>query len=238
MWGPIPDRKGIEMTRSFFDEPEAQFAAGSQVFLQGLEGTPPPFNVPGSLVTQYEFLNSTLQELVADCGNPSLRTPTKVAQKRAAKKACRAAAVAIAAIVRAFPGTTDAQLVALSLAPRGPRQARRVPGKAALRIASVSGRTVVGRLSDPSDPTRRGLPPEVDGATVVSYTGSEPPSDVEAWSFVANVSRASFKTTFPATVAPGSKVWLAAFFFNERKQSGEASDPVSTYLGASLSQAA
>jgi hypothetical protein len=48
----------------------------------------------------------------------------------------------------------------------------------------------------------------------------------------------SISVVFPASVAPGSKVWLTAFFFNPRALSGPAATPVSTYLPGGAAMAA
>jgi hypothetical protein len=110
-----------------------------------------------------------------------------------------------------------------------------VPGKAGAEVISVSGQTVLVRIYDPLNPTRRGKPLGVAGATIVSYVGDEPSLNPAEWTFQGNTTRTKVQVAFPSTLTAGTKVWIAAFFFNPRGQSGQACDPVGTNLqGGSL----
>ena len=76
------------------------------------------------------------------------------------------------------------------------------------------------------------------GATVLSYVGAEPPDALGSWKFEGNTGRTTGEVVFPDTVAPGAKVWLTAFWFNARKQSGPACAPVGTNVQFGISMAA
>jgi hypothetical protein len=97
-------------------------------------------------------------------------------------------------------------------------------------IKSVTGNTVRLRIHDPSNPTRRGKPDGVDGISVFSFVGAEPPTGVAGWHFEGNTTRTVIDVAFDGSVAPGSKVWFTSFYFNARAQSGPACAPVSTNL--------
>jgi hypothetical protein len=91
-----------------------------------------------------------------------------------------------------------------------------------LTIVSVNGRLVTVRLSDPANPTRKRMPAGVDGATVLSFVGAAAPADPGQYKYEGGTSRTTFDVLFPEAAEPGTKVWLTAFFFNERKQNGPA----------------
>ena len=100
-----------------------------------------------------------------------------------------------------------------------------------LTVVSVNGRSVRVRMSDPAHPTRRRLPLGVDGATVLSYVGPVAPTIVPGpYKYEGGTARSTFDVLFPNDVAPGTQIWLVAFFFNERKQNGPACAPVGALI--------
>src|SRR5438067_1011799 len=106
-------------------------------------------------------------------------------------------------------------------------------------VLSVFAWTVRIRLYDIASVAMRGKPPGVNGAAVFSHVGETAPTDIGAWQFQGNTGKTNMDVVFPNTIAPGAKVWLTAFWFNGRKQSGPACNPVSTNLqGGSVSMAA
>jgi hypothetical protein len=110
----------------------------------------------------------------------------------------------------------------------------------ALSVVRVDGRLVRIRLADPAHPTRRRLPAGVNGATVMSFVGATPPADPFACRYEGSTSRSEVDVLFPETVAPGTQVWLVAFFFNARKQNGPACAPVGAVInyGSTMPMAA
>ena len=110
----------------------------------------------------------------------------------------------------------------------------------ALSVVRVDGRVVRIRLADPAHPTRRRLPLGVNGATVMSYVGATPPADPFAFKYEGSTSRTTVDVLFPESVAPGTQIWLTAFFFNARKQNGPACAAVGATInyGATMPMAA
>jgi hypothetical protein len=103
----------------------------------------------------------------------------------------------------------------------------------------VTGYTVKIKLHDSASGSKRGKPAGVSGASVFSYAGATAPADISAWKFEGNTSKTAVEVAFPNTTAAGATVWLTAFWFNPRKQSGPACSPVNTNLqGGSVSLAA
>ena len=97
-------------------------------------------------------------------------------------------------------------------------------------FVSVIGRTVKIRLHDSQSPSRRGKPPHIDGASVFSHVGDAPPASISDWKFEGSTTRTVAEINFDSSTPPGAKVWVTAFWFNPRSQSGPACDPVSTHL--------
>ena len=67
-----------------------------------------------------------------------------------------------------------------------------------------------------------------------SFVGSAPPADIGQWVFQGSSTRTTFEVEFPATVPAGSQVFLCAFWFNPRSQSGPACQPISAYLAGGV----
>jgi hypothetical protein len=85
----------------------------------------------------------------------------------------------------------------------------------------------------------RGKPPGVKGSSILSYVGENAPDEMSQWKFEGNTTRSTLDVEFPPTVPAGAKVWLTAFWFNPRMQSGQACTPQFTNLQyGGLSQAA
>ena len=81
-----------------------------------------------------------------------------------------------------------------------------------------------------SDTGTRGKPHGVSGAMVFSSVGEEPPTSVGDWRFETLVSKSKFDLQFPATLPPGTRIWLTAMWLSHRKQTGQPSAPVGTNL--------
>lgn len=99
-----------------------------------------------------------------------------------------------------------------------------------LDVLSAVGRSVKVRLHDSANPTRRGKPAGVAGASLFTCVGATPPADISGWTFQGNTSRTTADVQFPAEVPAGATVWLTAFWFNPRAQNGPTCAPVSTNL--------
>lgn len=104
-----------------------------------------------------------------------------------------------------------------------------------LVVVKVDGNTVHVNLRDSQNLSRL-RPDFAKGANVFSYVGAEPPATAEGWFFQGGTTRTRFDVSFDASLPMGTKVWLTAFWKNERDQSGPACQPVPVTLlgGASL----
>lgn len=191
---------------------------------------------------------ATLQTAYADAytiaNNDSTRTPASIVTKNDAKEALINGPGGIRElvdIIQAFPGTTNTMRANLQITVRDTEPSPIDPPASApvLEVMKVWGRQVTVRIKVTADSETRGKPEGVAGATVLRAVGENPPSNEEGWKFVGNTGRTSYTFNLPDTVEPGSKVWITAFWFNPRKQSGPGATPVYTMTNnAGLSQAA
>jgi hypothetical protein len=108
-----------------------------------------------------------------------------------------------------------------------------------IEIETLNGWSVKIRLFDTQTSGRRGKLPGTAGASIFSFVGANPPTDLSEYQFEGNTGKVVVDLTFPNSLPAGTKVWITAFWFNNRKQSGPMSAPISANLpGGSVSMAA
>lgn len=174
--------------------------------------------------TLHELFGAKLK-LVA----PGVRNQVAVAEKNEVRDDLKDRARALARIIDGAnvsnPTKIDLGMTVRSMPTRIP-----VPAfSPTVEITSVVGHTVSVRIHGPN-PTRRGLSDGCDGIAVFSFAGEICPTDPSKFSFEANTTKMQFDIQFPESVVPGTTVWITAMFFNERKQSGVAANPISTKI--------
>ena len=220
---------------------DAELVAWSTNFDTRITATPTAFGLTAPLATAYATLHDAYVAAYTAASNDGTRSKSLVATKDAAKLALLANARDLYQIVQGTPSVTDAQRQDLGVTVRK-TEPTPVPAPAlapGLLVKSVSGWTARIRLVDAGDTASRGKPAGVNGASVFSHVGATPPADISNWKFEGNTGRTTLDVLFPSATAPGAAVWLTAFWFNSRKQSGPACAPVSTNLpGGSVSMAA
>jgi hypothetical protein len=229
------------MVRRTLPETDLALLAWSLNFLTQISATPAVFGLTPEKVAAYATVHEDYAAAMAAC-DPAIRSQVATAAKNAARAALRTQARMLMSTVRGTPGVSDAQKIALGFALRGTASATPVPVAApGIDVLAVSGWTVNVRLRDLSS-SRRGRPDGASGATLFSYVGTEgqePPTALSAWSFEANTGRTRTTVVFPHTLAPGSKVWITACWFNGSNRYGPAAVPVGVHLvGGSVSRAA
>jgi hypothetical protein len=190
------------------------------------------FGLTTALATAYATLHGSFLTARAAASVPGTRSASLVAAKNTAKAALVANARDLYQIVQGTPSVTNAQREDLGITVRKAEPTPIPPPDAppALVITSVSGWTVSVRLRDSVEAARRGRPLGCAGASVFSFVGATPPGDIASWKFEANTGKTKFDVAFDPSLAPGTRVYLTAFWFSGRKQSGPACAPVGTNL--------
>jgi hypothetical protein len=158
-------------------------------------------------------------------------------QKNQAKVNAKHYAKLLASIINGQATVTDATKIELGLNVRAQPQPWPIPSTSpVIEIEGVSGWVVSIRLKAATSNKRgtvgtlRGKPAGVSGATILSYVGPTPPSDPSAFKFEGSIGQTRAQIAFPTTLPAGTKVWITAFWFNGRKQSGPACAPISSNL--------
>lgn len=171
---------------------------------------------------------------------PDTRTHPKIIAKNEAKSAAIAEVRMLARIIQASPTVTNQMRADLGLPVRDvdPTPWPIPSAPPLLQIEKVVGRTVHIRLIDAANPTERGKPQYVQGASVFSFVGAQAPVDIADWKFETNTTRTTYPVEFPATVPTGAQVWLTAFWYNARGESGPACTAVPTNVITGVAQAA
>jgi hypothetical protein len=213
--------------------------AWSANYLALLTASPATYGITFAMATAYGTVHAAYAAALAAC-DPNTRNKSAVVAKNQARVNLKAAAGLLANTINGVATVTNAQKIALGLTVRAKPTPSPVPANApGLDIISSSAWTVKIKLHDTASSAKRGKPTGVTGASVFSFIGATPPNDMGSWQFEGNTGKTTIDVAFANTNAPGTKVWLTAFWFNGSKQSGPACAPVSANLpGGSVSMAA
>ena len=223
----------------FLPNSDSGLLAWSLNFKTLIVATPTAYGLTTALASAYGTLHDAYATALVAC-DPAIRTRSAVPTKNTARGNLKANARLLADLVQGTASVTNAQKLALGLTVRSAPSPIPPPSDApGLDVVSVSGWTVNIKLHDAAVAGKRGKPAGVSGASVFTFVGATAPGDISAWQFVGNTGKTKVSVPFPNTLAAGAKVWLTAFWFNPRKQSGPICAPVGTNLpGGSVSLAA
>lgn len=223
------------MAKDFLPHRDPELLAWSANFSAMITATPTAFGLTAPQATAYAALHAAYAAALETATEPATRTRGAVAAKNDARSPLKAEARELARIIQAFPTITTEQRIDLGLNPRdnGPSPINPPEEPPVLEVVAAIGRTLKLKLRA-LGADNRGKPDGVDGATVLSYVGATAPADISLWRFEGSTTRTAFDVEFPATVAAGAQVWVCAFWFNPRSQSGPACQPVTAYLAGGV----
>jgi hypothetical protein len=236
------------MPRGFLPNPDAELLAWSMNFSSTINSDPESFGISPAAAANFAALLADYAAKLPAC-DPTLRTRYSVAVKNESREKLKIDARLLARIVYGTATVTDGQKLSLGLSVRGKPSPIPPPDDApAISVVSVNAWTVKLRLHDRASATSGGKPPGVQGASIFSYAApptppgspiDTAPADLHDWTFQGNFGKTRIELNFPSKLPPGTKVWLAAFWFNPRSQGGPVSSPVATYLqGGAVAMAA
>ena len=190
--------------------------------------------------TAFNALVQAWDEAFSVTKNRGTRSQSAVIVKDEKKLAMVKKLRELARVVQAFPGTTNEDRSLLGLTVPAERQSQPAPAFAPkLDVVKVDRNLVRVNLRDAQNLSRL-RPPFAKAANVFSYVGAEPPAGSDGWFFQGGTTRTRFDVSFDSSLPMGTKVWLTAFWKNERDQNGPACQPVPVTLlgGATLPGAA
>lgn len=226
------------MSNDYLPSRDALLLDWSDNFHSMISSSPTTYNLTAAQATAYGTLHTAWSNAYTTATAPSTRTRGTIAAKNAARTLLKANARFLARIVQAGSATAQ-QKIDLGLTARDTTPTPINPPTQApvLEIVSALGRTLKVNLRSVGS-ERRGKPDGVHGASLFSYVGAIAPADMAEWTFQGSTTRTSFDVEFAPTVPAGSQVWLTAFWFNPRSQSGPACTPISAYIAGGVAQAA
>jgi hypothetical protein len=224
----------------FLPSRESDLVTWSTNFSTLITANPVIYGLDLGQAAAYAALHAAFIAAYQTANDPSTRTPSAIVSKNDAKDALIASARDLAGIAQNFPGITDVLRSDLGITVPDTEPTPILPPSdpPGMDIISAVGRTVRLRLHDFNSPASRGKPDGVAGAAVFSFVGDTAPVELDDWQFEGNTTRTSVDVEFAPEVPNGSTVWLTAFWFNPRAQSGPAAQPLSTNIPGGLAQAA
>jgi hypothetical protein len=218
------------MPKGFLPNQDAVLLAWSRHFAKMISVSPESWGLSGAQAAEFSGLADDFAASLALC-EPGVRNKASVRGKNDKRTALKERARSLALIVKGQPQVTDAQRNELGLAPRVSASAAipRPASAPSVWVESVRGSIVSVQLFD-ANVVRRGRPPQVAGAILLTYVGDQPPATDGAWSFFDTTSETSVEIRFPASTPPGAKVWIQAAWMNPTMQKGPRSEPIFTHL--------
>ena len=215
------------MSKNYLPTREAELVTWSNTFGAYISANGVQVGLTIEQAGAYDALQSSFVAAYQTANDPTTRSPANIEAKNLAKTALIEETRKLVAIVQAYPGTTNTMRSAMGITVRDSDPSPvSVPETAPLiDVMEVRGRTFELRLRD-AVTTEKRKPAGVQGATLFTHVGDEMPESLSDWTFVASTTKTDVEFTVPVTVPAGSKVWITAFWFNRKSESGPATDPV------------
>lgn len=213
-----------------FPRSDSALLAWSLNVLDKITADPSEYNLVAADATAYGLVHTAYADALALC-DPTNRNKANVAAKNTARTNLKNAASLLANKVYSGANVTVAQKVSLGMPPRNAPSPIPAPTVSpTIEVLSTSAWTVKIRLINPSTGSARSKGPGISGISIFSFVGANPPADISQYQFEGNSGKTVVDLQFPTSLAAGTKVWITAFYFNGRKQSG----PISAATPASL----
>ena len=220
------------MAKDVIPSNDRQLLAVSTTIADGVAPAPEDFGLDAPAVAELRSLTAAFADALAAATDPKTRGHATVFAKSEAKKLLAAYLRRVVRNIQGCIKVSDQQRTDLGLPVRKAVQTPVPPPTAKPRATAAAGpgRTLQVTVQDPDD-GRRSRPDGAAGTTILSYVGEVPPADVSGWTFEQNVSGREATLYFNASLPPGTLVWVTAFYYNARGQSGPAATPACDHLG-------
>lgn len=195
-----------------------------------LSATPANYFMSAGQATTYSTAHAAFAAALTTAITPATRTKGSIAAKDTAKDALLILARGYSKMIGANPQISDQLKIDIGVNVRARPQPIPAPtATPVVEFVSVVGNTVRVKLKD-NEGSKRGKPVGVAGASIFSAVSSVAPTEPSAFRFEGNTSKPIIDIVFPNTVAPGSRVWICAFWFSAKMESGPSCAPVGVFL--------
>ena len=223
--------RGTHMaTSSYLPREEAKLVTFTGEFLANIALQPTNYGLVAQDAADYKVSRDRFVASYNLVQNPITRTPPNIEAKNVFKKALVNATRSLVDVIQAWPSMTNEKRRELKITERGNRPTPSpIPGTPFVKIESIDGRDVT--LSLQQSRTNKGRPKGVSGANVFVFYGSDAPATTNGWQFETGTGKSKVTLNLGA-VETACTVWITAFWFNGRKQSGQAATPISVNLSA------
>jgi hypothetical protein len=220
----------MAMPKDFVPTREGDLDEFVHNFDSRITASPTTFGLTAADATAFHALVVAWDAAYSVTKNRGTRSQSAVIVKDEKKFAMVTKLRELARIVQAYPGTTNEDRSLLGLTVPSERQPQPAPAFAPkLNVVKVDRNLVSVQLRDAQNLSRV-RPDFARAANVFSFVGETAPTTSEGWYFQGGTTKARFDVAFDASLPMGTKVWLTAFWKNERDQSGPACDPVAVVL--------
>jgi hypothetical protein len=220
---------------------EADLLAWSAQFFALITAQPTRYSLNAAQATAYGVLHDAFATARAAAIDTNTNSKANIEAKNTTKEALLygpGGAWQLVNIIQAAPATTNDMRVALNIRipDVDPQPVPRPTEKPNIDLVSVSGYTITVRLHGDNV---TGKPANVKGASLFTFVGPMQPTELTNWTFQGNTTKNTATLSVPPTTPPGSRVWVTAFWFNNRMESGDPTMPaVSVNIPGVMSQAA
>ncbi len=219
------------MSDNFYSGTEAELKQGAANCATLVVAGATTYGVPTATATAYQTLSTNYSSAYVTATTPATRTKLTIEAKNVLRKQLIKSSVALSKIISSNPSVTNEQLMALGFNPRRARTPVPPPvDQPTIKVLAVNGWTVTVSLAPQTPENVRGKPKGTQGISVFSHIGTAAPTDISDWVFEGNTGRTVMDISFSDTLAAGTQVWITAFYYNGRKQTGPSAVPVSTHI--------
>jgi hypothetical protein len=220
------------MSKDYIPATDDGLRSWAENFSEKITANPTSYGLDAAIAAEYAATVDEYVTALAAAQNPETRGGSTIFAKETVRGELVSKSRQIGQQVTRTITVTDQQRYDLGLTVRDDEPTSVPPPNQGplMVLKGVTGRTVRVRLKDITG-ERRGKPAGVAGATILSYVGESQPESASQWQFQGSTSRTTVNVEFPVTVPAGSKVWVSAFWFNSKLESGPIAPlPVQTYL--------
>jgi hypothetical protein len=183
--------------------------------------------------TEADDYQTTLQrflEAYAVVQDRDTRTSPKIIAKNDAKRHLINSTRSLVDVIQSWPQMTNEKRESLGIPLRKKsRKPRPAPTTSPFMMATLLPNRKVQVVLQKSE-TIKGKPANAAGANIFVAFGDEPPVAESGWKFETGTTKT--KVIIPFQGEDAERVWITAFWFNAKQESGEPCAPVSVNLPA------